>query len=251
MNTIYSHILQQSQEGKKQLAILIDPDGIMMEDVDYIISLSQKAHVDYFFIGGSLITDDVMDKCIRRIKSQSDIPCIIFPGSYHQISPDADAILFLSLISGRNAEMLIGQQVIAAPYIKKSGLEVISTGYINVDGGNPTTASYMSNSFPIPRDKPAIAASTAMAGEMLGHSIIFLDAGSGAKYPVNEKLIAAVRKSVDIPIVVGGGVKSLEQFSAALNAGADIVVIGDTIEKEPDRLYEFADYIQQLQDNSI
>ncbi len=245
MESIYSEILQRSLEGKKQLAVLIDPDGLDMDSVDYLISRAQKAKIDYFFIGGSLIADDVMDKTIRRIKNECDIPCIIFPGSYHQLSPEADAILFLSLISGRNADMLIGQQVVAAPYIKKLNLEVISTGYMNIDGGNPTTASYISNSFPIPRDKPVIAAATAMAGEMLGHKVIFLDAGSGAIHPVSSKIISAVSDAVEIPIIIGGGIKTVGQLDAAYKAGGDLVVIGDVVEKEPDRLQEFAEYIHK------
>lgn len=247
MESVYSEILRRSQDGEKQLAVLIDPDGLDMGHVDYLISLAQKAKLDYFFVGGSLIADDVMDKTIRRIKSECDIPCIIFPGSYYQLSAEADAILFLSLISGRNPEMLIGQQVVAAPYIKKLNLEVVATGYMNIDGGRPTTASYISNSSPIPRNKPLIAASTALAGEMLGHKVIFLDAGSGAKYPVSADIIAAVNAVVDIPIIVGGGVRTIEDLKSAYRAGADIVVIGDAIEKEPDRLVEFSDFIHRTE----
>ncbi len=247
MESIYSRLRHRTAKGKKHLAVLIDPDGIDMEHIDKLVSLAGEAQVDYFFIGGSLITDDVLEQCIRRIKAQCSIPCIIFPGSHLQVSAEADAILFLSLISGRNAEMLIGQQVVAAPYIKKVGLEAISTGYMNIDGGNATTVSYISNAFPIPRNKPAIAKSTAIAGEMLGHNVLFLDAGSGAQFPVSADIIQAVRKAIEIPIIVGGGIKTLKQCADALSAGADIVVIGDAIEKEPRKLREFAEYIHQAQ----
>lgn len=247
MESIYSQIRNSSRAGRKQLAVLIDPDGLDVDHVEFLVSLAHTAHIDYFFVGGSLIKEDVMEETIRFLKKESDIPCIIFPGSHLQVNKSADAILFLSLISGRNPDLLIGQQVIAAPYIKQTELEVLSTGYILIDGGAPTTASYISNTLPIPRNKPSIAASTAMAGEMLGHNLIYLDAGSGAEYPVSPEIVKAVREAVDIPIVVGGGIISVNDCENILKAGADIVVIGNAIEDDPQKLVQFAEHIYNLQ----
>lgn len=251
MVSIYSQIRQLREQGKKQLAVLIDPDALHMQHIDKLIQLSRTSTIDYFFIGGSLITDDVMTKSIERLKKNTDIPTVIFPGSQFQVNNRADALLFLSLISGRNPELLIGQQVIAAPYIKNSELEVLSTGYMLIDGGVPTTASYISSTQPIPRDKPKIASSTAMAGEMLGHQLIYLDAGSGAKHPVSGQIIKSVRNAVDIPIIVGGGIRSIGQCESAIEAGADILVIGNAIENDPDQLSYFADYIHDLHPKSL
>jgi len=188
--------------------------------------------VHYFFVGGSLMTSDKFEQTIKLLKSTSKIPVIIFPGSNVQISKEADAILLLSLISGRNPEYLIGQHVIAAPYLKKSGLEILPTGYMLIDGANTTTANYMSNSNPIPRDKDDIAMCTALAGEMLGLKLIYMDGGSGAGKTISESMVRAVKSQIDIPLVIGGGITNAAMAVDIWNAGADLIVVGNAIEKD-------------------
>jgi putative glycerol-1-phosphate prenyltransferase len=191
------------------------------------------AKVDLILVGGSLIANGYFERAITIIKQHTAIPVVLFPGNTMQIDEQADAILLLSLISGRNPEMLIGKHVLAAPTLKKSGLEILPTGYMLIDGGNITSVSYMSNTTPIPSDKSSIAACTAMAGEMLGLKFIYMDAGSGAKNPIPEKLIREVKNNITIPLFVGGGMRTPEAVKAACNAGADIVVVGNAIENDP------------------
>jgi phosphoglycerol geranylgeranyltransferase len=230
--SIYKTIINNKNKGKKQFALLIDPDKIEVPKLKLLLENSQKALVDYFFVGGSFLTNSDFSGCIRFIKDYSSIPVVIFPGTNLQISEDADAILFLSLISGRNPEMLIGNHVIAAPYLKRSSLEIISTGYMLIDSGKSTTASYMSNSSPIPHDKNDIALYTAIAGEMLGMKLIYLDAGSGAINPVSADMIKTVSKDISIPLLAGGGIKTPQQAANSCKAGADIIVVGNAIEKD-------------------
>ena len=197
---VYQYIQNSRKAGKKLFAILIDPDKQSKEELKQIVEKAKSAKVDLFFVGGSLLTNDSLDSCLEILKSNSDIPVVLFPGNAMQVNDKADAILFLSLISGRNAEMLIGKQVITAPILKQSSLEVLPTGYMLIDSGKPTTVSYMSNTTPIPYEKNAVAACTAMAGEMLGLKFIFMDGGSGALTPISEKMIAKVRQSIDTPV---------------------------------------------------
>ncbi|CAA9315433.1 MAG: Homolog of geranylgeranylglyceryl phosphate synthase [uncultured Cytophagales bacterium] len=199
--------------------------------------------MDFFLVGGSLLTTTFLNSTVRTLKANSNIPVILFPGSNLHIDPSADAILLLSLISGRNPDFLIGQHVIAAPVLKKSKLEILPTGYMLIESGKPTTVSYISNTTPIPYDKPEVAACTAMAGEMLGLQLIYLDAGSGAQRPVSPRTIAAVRKSVEVPVVVGGGITTPQAAEEALQAGADVIVIGNGIEKDPNLLVEVSERI--------
>ena len=208
--------------------------------------MANECVVDYFFVGGSLITTNNMGMVIKTIKNHCDIPVIIFPGSTLHVDSNADALLFLSLISGRNPELLIGQHVISAPIIRRSNLEVISTGYLLIDCGHSTSVSYISNTIPIPHDKPSIAACTAMAGEMLGMKTIFLDSGSGALRPIDRKTIAYVRKAVNCPLIVGGGIDAAGKAIDALSAGADVVVIGNAIEKHSSLLIEVSDRIKEF-----
>ena len=231
---LYESILQP----RKQFAVLIDPDRSEDPQLDRLLGLAAEAGVDYFLVGGSLLVKDRLEACLTRIKANSKIPAILFPGSPLQIHPLADAILFLSLISGRNPELLIGQHVIAAPYLRQSGLEVLPTGYLLVDGGRPTTVSYMSQTAPIPADKNDIAATTALAGELLGLKLMYLDAGSGAMNPVSSSMIRAVRETISLPLLVGGGIRTPEQAAAAVAAGADLVVVGNVLEKEAGVLLE-------------
>lgn len=246
-NNILADLVYKKKNGLKSFAVLIDPDKVDdMGDIVKLVNLCVENKVDYIFVGGSLIVNDNFSNVISTIKTISSIPTIIFPGNNIQIDPSADAILFLSLISGRNPDMLIGQHVLSAPILKRSKLEVIPTGYMLINSGNQTSASYMSNTTPIPGNKPTIASSTAMAGEMLGLKLIYLDAGSGASQPVSQKIISNVSRCIDIPLIVGGGINSLGKVSNALEAGADLIVIGNAIEKDQELLISVSDKINAI-----
>ncbi|RIV18304.1 geranylgeranylglyceryl/heptaprenylglyceryl phosphate synthase [Fibrisoma montanum] len=230
--------------GQKAFAVLLDPDKV---EQDAFLTLLERTHtypVDFFFVGGSLITSYTHKELINTIRQHSATPIILFPGNPLHIEPSADGILLLSLISGRNPEFLIGQHVIAAPLLKQSNLEILPTGYMLVDGGAQTTVSYISGTLPLPHDKPSVAACTAMAGELLGLQLIYLDAGSGARRSVSPAMISAVREVVDLPIVVGGGINSAEKAYAAFQAGADLIVVGNGIEQNPDLLPELSAVVQ-------
>ena len=237
----FMRITDQFYRKQKQLAVLVDPDKLSEEQLKKTARNAQQANVDYIFVGGSLLINDNLYQSIKVIKDNCAIPVIIFPGNSYQLASNADAILFLSLISGRNPDMLIGMHVIAAPYIKLSGIETVATGYMLIDSGNPTSVTYMSNSFPIPNDKKDIAACTAMAGEMLGLRIIYMDAGSGADKSVPEEMIRFVKDSVAIPLMIGGGIKTPEQLHEKYTAGADIAVIGTRFEDNPEGMLAFGD----------
>lgn len=240
MKSILKAIHERSSAGEKQFALLVDPDKHSASSLVKLIGKASEYKVDYFFIGGSLMTGGDLDKCVRLIKENADIPAILFPGSPLQISKYADAILFLSLISGRNPELLIGNHVVAAPYLRKTQLEVLPTGYMLVDCGSPTTASYISNSQPLPYNKSEIAACTALAGEYLGQQLIYLDGGSGAQKPVSESMIKEVAQTIDIPLIIGGGIRSAAEAEKAYLAGTDIIVVGNAIEQNPNLLPEIA-----------
>lgn len=237
---IYNDLMDAKRRGEKRFAILIDPDKLRLQALHTIIEQAKAAQVHYFFIGGSLIVNNMLDEVIQEIKSSCDIPTVLFPGNSYQLSYKADAILFLSLISGRNPELLIGNHVISAPYLKISPLEVISTGYMLVDGGITTTVQYISNTSPIPRNKADIAVTTAIAGEMLGLKQIYMDAGSGALEGVPLDMISAVHGAVDVPIIIGGGIRTAEAAKSVWDAGADVVVIGNAIEKNPELIGEIS-----------
>lgn len=241
--SIYQDILTQTKHGRKQLAVLIDPDKLLNKDVESIAINAARSGVDYFFVGGSLLVNNELDQCIKTLKANSEIPVILFPGNTMQMSWRADAILFLSLISGRNAEMLIGLHVIAAPYLKLSPLEVISCGYMLVESGKTTAVQYMSNTMPIPSDKIDIAICTAMAGEMLGLKLIYLEAGSGALHSIPIPMIEQVKQNINIPVIVGGGLRTPEQVSEVAKAGADIIVIGTAFEQNSGLVSEMADAV--------
>lgn len=219
---------------------MLDPDKIEQDAFKDLLARSVENRVDFFLVGGSLVTNFILHEVVETIREHTNIPTILFPGNSMHIEPSADAILLLSLISGRNPEFLIGQHVIAAPLLKNSGLEIMPTGYMLVDSGTQTTVSYISNTTPLPYDKPSVAACTAMAGEMLGLKLIYMDAGSGAKRPVSPAMIAAVRQCVETPIIVGGGINTVEKAQVALQAGADVIVVGNGIEKNPELLPELA-----------
>jgi len=230
-SSVLNSLVNLRKQNKKAFAVLIDPDNTDMDQIIETAQLCNDAKVDYVFVGGSLMLSNHLDECIKTFKSKSSIPVILFPGSPSQVSKEADALLYLSLISGRNPELLIGAHVVSAPKIKASGLEIISTGYIVIDGGKPTTVSYMSHSAPIPYDKDDIAVCTAIAGEFLGKNVLYLDAGSGAINPISEKMIQKVSNQISIPLIVGGGISSPEKAIANCQAGADIIVVGNALEK--------------------
>ncbi len=246
LKDIYSSICERKANGKKSFAVLIDPDKVDEHKMRKMIELAVAAGVDYFLVGGSLIISDYLDQCVHYIKHNCSIPVLLFPGSSTQVSIYADALLYLSLISGRNPELLIGQHVVSAPSIKKTGLEIMSTGYMVIDGGAPTTVSYISNASPLPADKNEIAMCTAMAGEMLGMKLIYMDAGSGAKIPVRESMIAQVAKSIDIPLLIGGGITNPEKAYLNCKAGADIIVVGNAIEKDDSLIIEMASAVHSV-----
>lgn len=240
MQHIYQDIVTAKQKQQKKFAVLIDPDKMLLNNLEKTIALAVEAGVDYFFIGGSLIVNNMLDHCLEKIKQQCSIPSILFPGNSFQLSYRADALLFLSLISGRNAELLIGNHVLAAPYLKVSPLEIMPTGYMLIDGGVQTTVAYISNTRPIPQHKTDIAVCTAVAGEMLGLRLIYMDAGSGAAQPVQPNVIEAVSRAVSIPLIVGGGIRTPEVAAANVAAGADVIVVGNAIEKEPHLIKELS-----------
>ncbi len=238
-------ILQQRYlQGKKSIAVLVDPDKA--EDpakLKQLIHLANENCIDFFFVGGSLITTPNLSEVVQSIKEDVNIPVILFPGSSVQIDPSADAILFLSLISGRNPDLLIGQHVQAAPILKNNRMEVMPTGYMLISSGRTTSVAYISNTTPIPEDKYSLAACTALAGEMLGLRLIYLDAGSGAEREISPRMISAVRKSISVPLIVGGGITTPQKAISALEAGADMIVIGNALEKNPDLLTEISDRV--------
>lgn len=241
MGKIFSRFSALQERRRKALAVLLDPDHCTDPDaLRRTLDLVNAAGADFIFVGGSLLVESNFHSCVREVKALSRLPVVLFPGSASQVDPHADALLFLSLISGRNADLLIGQHVAAAPALRDSGMEVISTGYLLIDGGKPTAASYISQTVPVPADKPEIAAVTAMAGEMLGLSTIYLDAGSGASVPISGEMIAAVRHAVKTPLIVGGGIRTEVQAAAAFVAGADVVVVGTAFEDEPELLFAMA-----------
>lgn len=230
----------------KKLAILIDPDKPTEEQVTATVDKANRCGVDFIFVGGSLLTTNSLDGCIKLIKQNTKIPVVIFPGDSLQISSRADAFMLLSLISGRNAEMLIGRHVVAAPYLKTACSEIIPVGYMIIDSGRPTSVSYMSGTIPIPYHKNDIAMCTALAGEMLGLKMIYLEAGSNAEKAVSAEMIKAVKNVIKIPLIVGGGIRTPEQAAESAKAGADVIVLGSVIERTPDMLNRFAEAIHGL-----
>jgi len=232
MQNIYHQILQSKKARKKLLAILLDPDKVDLQNIGNLIQKISESPATHIFIGGSLVLNNTIDEIILSLKKEITLPIVLFPGNPSQISTFADGILFLSLISGRNSDFLIEHQVKAAPILKKSNLEIISTGYILIESGNPTAVASVSKTIPLPRHNAEIAVNTALAGEFLGHKLIYLEAGSGAKLPVPLETISLVSKNLEIPLIVGGGIKSIQEIQDAYIAGADLVVIGTAFEND-------------------
>jgi len=233
---ILDYINSAKKNNKKLLAILLDPDKIELSDLPKTIQKINNSTANLIFVGGSLLFKNVLDEFVKIIKENTKLPVLLFPSSAMQISNNADGILFLQLLSGRNPEYLISNQVIAAPLLKQTNLEVISTGYLLIESGRETTASYISNTKPIPAHKPEIAMATAMAGEFIGNKLIYMDGGSGALNPIPLTLIKKVAKNIDLPIIIGGGLKTKQSIQAVYDAGATIVVVGTAFENDADLL---------------
>ncbi len=224
---------QYIQKGKKQLAVLIDPDKSKNEI--QLIDLIKKINIlkpNYIFVGGSTVDVVNFKNCIQIIKSNTKTPVIIFPGSHLQVDEQADAILFLSLISGRNPDFLVGHQIEAASRLKQSKIDIIPTAYLLIDGGKMSSVAYVSQTTPIPADQNIIAKNTALAGELMGMKCVFMDAGSGAINPVSPKMIKTVSQTINLPLIIGGGLKTINDIELAYKAGADVVVIGNKIEED-------------------
>lgn len=241
---IYDQILKKRLNGKKQIAVLIDPDKTDQSKLSGLLMSVNETPPDLIFVGGSLISANI-DITLKVIKEITNIPVLLFPGSSIQISRFADGILFLSLLSGRNPEFLISHHVSSAPLLKSSGMEVVSTGYILIDGGTVSSVEYMSNTKPIPGAKTDLATATAIAGEMMGMKMLYLEAGSGAITPVPKTMITKVKEQTGIPLIVGGGLNSTEKIKAACAAGADIVVVGNAFEKDTHLLRSFVETVRE------
>jgi len=243
--SILQSLFQQKNLNQKGLAVLIDPDQ-HGDITNHIFNLSQKLKIDLFLVGGSLLSAGITQKCVSDLKNLGAKNVILFPGNEIQLCNEADAILFMSLISGRNPEFLIGKQVVAAPWIKNSGIEPIPTGYMLVDSGNITSALYMSGTLPLPNNKPDIAAATALAGQYLGMQLLYMDAGSGAQNPVNPELIHAVSQNSSCVLFIGGGIKTAAQATTAWQNGADYIVVGNGVFENTHILEELASALKQF-----
>jgi len=235
---IYNKITENIKKSK-QLALLIDPENYTEESLKETLQIADEASFDFFLVGGSLISKPI-DDTIQLIKKYTRKPVILFPGSLMQLSDKADGILFLTLISGRNPELLIGNQVLAAPFLKKSGIEVIPTGYLLIDEGNMSSVEYISNTRPIPQGKVDLITATATAGELLGLKMIYLEAGSGARSSIQPLVIKAVKSTIKIPLIIGGGIRSAETVRELFEAGADIIVVGNAVENHPETILEIS-----------
>ena len=229
----------KSISTKKGFAVLVDPDRQTEHQLDQLVHSFKKSPPDVILVGGSLVFKPV-DQTVAYLKAHTEIPVYLFPGDATQLSDRADGIFFLSLISGRNPEYLIGNHVIAAPHLKRSGIDVIPTGYMLIENGHSTSVEYVSNTKPIPFGKTDLAVATALAGELLGMRMIYFEAGSGAAKTVGIEMISAIRKAVSLPIVVGGGIRTVEDAQNVYHAGADMIVIGTQLEEFPDQISEFA-----------
>lgn len=242
---VYKQIDSLYQKGTKQLAFLIDPDKFSFDGIGEFKAVVEVAKPDLLLVGGSLISVDTSEFVIE-LKKHVKQPVVLYPGSSMQVCKEVDAVLFLSLISGRNPEFLISHQVAAAPHIKRHRIEAVSTGYMLIDGESATSVQCISQTYPIPSDKNDIAVATALAGQYLGMKLIYMDAGSGAKRPVPGAMITAVSKAIDIPLMVGGGIRTAESLSDACQAGADIIVVGNALEQDLSLLSEFCQVISRF-----
>jgi len=241
-----SALREKFSDGKKKFAVLVDPDKYNLDAIRRIAESSEESGVDFLFYGGSLVLENKHSQYISLIKKYCSAPVILFPGNQFMIADEADGLLLLSLISGRNPEMLIGKHVIAAPLLKSSNFEILPTGYMLIENGKPTAVSYMSNSTPIPAGQNDIAMCTAVAGEFLGLQLIYMDAGSGAEHPIRIPMIEKVSQNITIPLIVGGGIRSSEQAKNAASAGATVIVVGNAIEQKPALIQELSYAVHSL-----
>lgn len=242
MRSFYEELKDRS---KKRIALLVDPDGYDNDSLEGLIGFINSYPPDLLLVGGSILFKPI-DITITALKLGTRLPVFIFPGNLYQLSDRADGILFLSLISGRNPEFLIGNHVLAAPHLGRSGIEVIPTGYLLIGDGKMSSVEYMSNSTPIPGDKADIAVATAMAGEMLGLKSLYLEAGSGASHSVEPALVRTIRKGISLPLIVGGGIRSTDTASELFSAGADMIVVGNAVEKDPGLIQSFCELRDSL-----
>jgi putative glycerol-1-phosphate prenyltransferase len=238
METIFKKILINRELKRKMLAVLLDPDQCRGAVLASTIAIFKTHSPDFIFVGGSHTVSSI-DNLIEVLKEEINAQIILFPGNASQFSTKADALLYLSLLSGRNAEFLIGQHITSSVAIKESNIEVIPTGYILIEGGKTSSVEYISNTRPIPADKKEIVLSTAVAAELLGMRMVYLEAGSGANFPVPADMIEYVSGNLLLPLVVGGGIKNTNQLKKVFEAGADIVVVGNIFETEPNKIAEF------------
>ncbi|MFQ3173850.1 MAG: phosphoglycerol geranylgeranyltransferase [Flavobacterium sp.] len=234
MTNIYKQIIQSKNESRKLLAILLDPDKIIWEDLQLLISRINQSPATHIFVGGSQVKTNRIDELIVSLKQKVNLPMVLFPGNPSQISNEADAILFLSLISGRNPDYLIEHQVKAVAVLKATQLEVISTGYMLIESGTETAVERVSKTTPLNRNNLDLVLATAQAGEMLGNKLIYLEAGSGARLAVPVEMIELIAQNIEIPLIVGGGIVDLRDIQKAYDAGADLVVIGTAFENDLD-----------------
>jgi putative glycerol-1-phosphate prenyltransferase len=243
--SVYQTLVTAANTKGAGYLVLVDPDKIDGSNFSKFIQQATEAGVDGFLVGGSLVLADTFEECVKTVKKNTSVPVVIFPGSVQQISKDADAILYLSLLSGRNAEHIIGSQVTAAPIIKRMNLEAISTAYMLVESGRTTSAEFMSNTKPLPRNKPDIAVAHALAAEYIGFKLLYLEAGSGAEHAVPDEMIAAVSTHCAVPLIVGGGIRTAEEAHKKVMSGAKFVVTGNVLERNgsQDLIKEFASAI--------
>jgi len=239
MKSVYKNILEARAKNQKLFAVLIDPDKMLISEVSSFLEKVNGSITTHVFIGGSKVDERITDLLVNEVKKHTKLPVVLFPGDVTQISKKADAILFLSLISGRNSEYLIGKHVEAIPTLTASNLEIIPTGYMLIENGKQTSVEKVTGTKPIPRTQINQIVNTAKAGELLGMKLIYLEAGSGALHPVTSKIIRAVRNNLNIPLIVGGGIKDKIQLESAYNSGADLVVIGTAFEEDASRIEQF------------
>ncbi|MBR8534824.1 geranylgeranylglyceryl/heptaprenylglyceryl phosphate synthase [Carboxylicivirga sediminis] len=242
---VYKQIEEQYHKGKKQLAFLIDPDKFSFDKMAELNEVLTSSKPDLLLVGGSLISNDT-SRFVRELKKHVSQPMVLYPGSSIQLCREVDAVLFLSLISGRNPEFLISHHVAAAPHIKANDIEAIPTGYMLIDGDSNTSVQYISQTLPIPSEKLDIAVATALAGQYLGMKMIYMDAGSGALQPISQAMIRAVQAAVDVPLMIGGGIRSVDDLLRAYEAGADLVVVGNVLEQDLSLLNDFHEVVERF-----
>lgn len=245
-NNIYHTITLKVKQQKKLFTVLIDPDKQNFAELLKTIHLCNQAKIDFFLVGGSIITNGDIDKTVHAIKENSNIPVLLFPGNHSHLTDKADGILFLSLISGNNPEFLIGNQTKATPVLKRSNLEIIPTGYLLVNSGKTTTAIKVSETNPIEYNEIEKASNIALTGEYLGHKLIYIDGGSGAEQPISNEMISVTKQNINIPLIIGGGIKSIDAANNVYNSGADIIVIGNGAEQNKNLIQEIASLRNEL-----